>query len=92
MDKNSKKQERTVSINEAARIFDLTVPTMRKYKDLGLIQIIKKRSNQDLFDPQDLRKRKEVILKKKVEGFTLRQISRIIGEEMKKEFKKSPKR
>lgn len=81
--RRTKRQEDLVSIKDAATIFDLAVPTMRKYKDLGLIRVAKKSKNQDLFDPRDLRERKKIILQKKIEGFTLRQISKIIVQEIK---------
>jgi len=78
---NTKKRKDFVSIKDAAIIFDLAVATMRKYKNLGLIQVAKKNNNQDLFNLKDLQERKKIILQKKIEGFTLRQISKIINQE-----------
>lgn len=69
---------------EAARLLRATIHTVRDYKKLGLIRIAGKEGNKDLYSRTDVMRRRSIIDKKRIEGYTLSQISAAIEEELRK--------
>jgi len=70
---------------EAARLLRASIHTVRDYKKLGLIRIAGKEGNKDLYSKADVLRRRSIIDRKRVEGYTLSQISSLIQEELSKE-------
>ena len=69
---------------EAARLLRSSIHTVRDYKQLGLIRIAGKDGNKDLYSKTDILHRRSIIDKKRIEGYTLSQISAVIEEELRK--------
>lgn len=69
---------------EAANILRASIYTVRDYKRLGLIKIADKRGNKDLYSRADVERRSSIISKKRIEGYTLSQISALIDDELQK--------
>lgn len=83
----SKMQQGDIPIEDVALIFDREVATMRTYKDMGLIKVSRKPRVQDRFDIEDIRLRKEIIDKRRVD-MTLRQIADMIDAEVQEAKKR----
>lgn len=65
-----------LGIQEVASLFDMSVVSVRKYKDQKLLKVSDKRGNKDLFDREDVLLRKQIIQKARVEkGLNLSQIA-----------------
>jgi len=69
---------------EAAGLLHASIYTVRDYKRLGLIRIAAKQGNKDLYSRADVMRRRSIIDKKRVEGYTLSQISTLIEGELRK--------
>lgn len=69
---------------EAASVLRASIYTVRDYKKLGLIKIADKQGNKDLYSKADVTRRRSIIGKKRVEGYTLSQISALIEGELRK--------
>lgn len=69
---------------EAAKLLGASIHTVRDYKKLGLIRIAGKEGNKDLYSRADVMRRRSIIDKKRIEGYTLSQISAVIEEELRK--------
>ncbi len=69
---------------EAASLLRASIYTVRDYKKLGLIKIADKQGNKDLYSKADVIRRRSIIGKKRVEGYTLSQISALIENELGK--------
>jgi DNA-binding transcriptional MerR regulator len=69
---------------EAARLLRASIYTVRDYKRLGLIKIAGKQGNKDFYSRTDVVRRRSIIDHKRIEGYTLSQISAVIEEELKK--------
>ena len=69
---------------EAAELLRASIYTVRNYKRLRLIRIVGKDGNKDLYSRRDIRRRRSIIDKKRIEGYTLSQITAMIEEELRK--------
>ena len=69
---------------EAAELLRASIYTIRDYKRLGLIRIAGKDGNKDLYSRRDIMRRRSIIDKKRIEGYTLSQITAVIEEELRK--------
>ena len=69
---------------EAAKLLRASIHTVRDYKKRGLIKIAGKEGNKDLYNRTDIMRRRSIIDKKRIEGYTLSQISAVIEEELRK--------
>jgi len=69
---------------EVAKLLRASIHTVRDYKKLGLIRIAGKEGNKDLYSRADVMRRRSIIDKKRIEGYTLSQISAVIEEEMRR--------
>jgi CheY-like chemotaxis protein len=65
-----------IDIEEVARLFEKSVESMRKYKNYGILKVVDRKGNKDLFSRQDVLRRKELVKRLQVEtGLTLSQIA-----------------
>lgn len=69
---------------EIAKLLRASIHTVRDYKKLGLIRIAGKEGNKDLYSRADVMRRRSIIDKKRIQGYTLSQISGVIEEEMRR--------
>ena len=69
---------------EAAKLMDISIHTIRDYKQLRLIKIAAKKGNKDLYSKADLMRRHSIIGEKRKEGYNLSQISSILEGELRK--------
>jgi len=67
---------------ETARLLGVSIHTVRDYKRFGLIKIAGKLGNKDLYSKADVMHRRSIIDEKRIEGYTLSQISSVIEEEL----------
>ena len=66
-----------ISIEEAANLFEKSVPQMRQYKSKGLLKVADCVGNKDLFDAEEVILLKYTIHDLRVrEGLSLAQVSR----------------
>ncbi len=78
MDFNRSPKSRTYSISELAREFDISSRTIRFYEEKGLLSPRRSKGNQRIYDQRD-RARLKLILRGKRFGYSLDEISRMIG-------------
>lgn len=69
---------------ETAKLLGVSIYTVRDYKKFGLIKVAAKRGNKDFYGKADVMHRRSIIDRKRIEGYTLSQISSLIEEELKK--------
>lgn len=69
---------------EVANLVRGSIYKVRDYKKLGLIKIADKQGNKDLYNKADVLRRFSIISQKRIEGYTLSQISALIGDELRK--------
>lgn len=75
--------EELIDINEVAKIFDISIPTVRDYKKRGLIKIADKDGNKDLYGKADILLRQSIIADMRRKGHSLSQISSLIENELR---------
>ena len=75
---NTQNESRLIDIEEVAEEFGLSVKRIRDYKSMGLIKVVRKEKNRDIFDREDIRRRKSIIDQLRAEGWTLRRVADVI--------------
>jgi len=63
-----------IDINQVAKIFNLSIEAIRKYKQLGLIESCKRDGKKDLYDPNDIFRKRDLIKSHKQDGKSLKEI------------------
>lgn len=77
-----------IDIHIVAKIFNLSIEAIRKYKQLGMIESCEKDGKKDLYDPNDIFRKRDLIKLYKQEGKSLKEIqNKIKVLKEKKSFK-----
>jgi DNA-binding transcriptional MerR regulator len=71
---------RLISAKEIVKAFDISYQSVNSYTDLGLLDVVAKRSRLRLYDYAKVKKRLNDISRLINEGYTLRLIRKILNE------------
>ena len=69
-----------IGINDVAKVFNLSIETMRNYKMLGLFEPCKRDGRKDFYDCKEIYRRKDMIQHYKRKGMKLKEIEKKINE------------
>lgn len=70
-----------IEARDVSEILQISIPSLRDYRKRGLIVVAAKRGNTDLYDKADVVRRCSIIKEKRVQGFSLTQISQMLLKE-----------
>jgi DNA-binding transcriptional MerR regulator len=70
-----------IGAEEAARILKISYSSLRDYRKRGLISVAAKRGNKDLYSKAEVMRRDSIIREKRMQGFSLSQISPMLIKE-----------
>jgi len=76
--------EDLIDIKEVANILHISIPAVRDYKKRGLIKIVDKEGNKDLYSKKDILLRYSIIKEKRRAGHSLAQISSLLESELRR--------
>ncbi len=65
-----------IGINEVSSLFEKSIESIRKYKNYGILRVADKVGNKDLFDREDVLRKKQLVKEMQVQrGLSLSQIA-----------------
>ena len=65
-----------IGIDEVSRLFEKSIESIRKYKNYGILRVADKVGNKDLFDREDVMRKKQLVKEMQVQrGLSLSQIA-----------------
>ena len=76
------KEEVLIDLKEVAKLFKISLHTVRDYKKRGLITSADKKGNKDLFDKKIVIRQYRIITEKRRKGYNLSQIGSLFAKDL----------